>query len=412
MRPLGTATAIVALLLALPGLAAAKTYEPTRKDDPAPNGCKPNNCSLREAVLAANEKQNADTIRLGKGTYRLAIPDGAFDGAETGELLLYWESKVIGRGAGQTKVHGMGVDGVFNLTGLASHHTLRKLTVRGGAAKDENGDPDIGGGVRVGFAPTTLGRVVIIGNSAQSGGGIWSQSEELTISRSTISDNFASDYGGGIFSPATISPAVTRLRASTISGNDAAVGAGVGVDGFDPPMVDFPEPVFEGVNSTIAENDALVSGGGLSAIQGASASLNNVSVGFNKADSDNSGGGFGGGIYHSSDSTFIVDDSVIADNTAGSSGGGSQCWGDFTGTGNAISLSNGCEDFNNASNRLIPSEIALPLADNGGPTETMALQSFSSATGYANTCPTRDQRGKLRPANCDSGAFENKPKRG
>ena len=48
---LARASIVVAVIcLAVPSIASAKTFEPTRKDDPSPNGCKPNNCSLREAV--------------------------------------------------------------------------------------------------------------------------------------------------------------------------------------------------------------------------------------------------------------------------------------------------------------------------------------------------------------------------
>ena len=41
-------------LLATASAASAVTYRPTRTDDPAPNGCKKKDCSLREAVIAAN----------------------------------------------------------------------------------------------------------------------------------------------------------------------------------------------------------------------------------------------------------------------------------------------------------------------------------------------------------------------
>jgi hypothetical protein len=50
------------------------------------------------------------------------------------------------------------------------------------------------------------------------------------------------------------------------------------------------------------------------------------------------------------------------------------------------------------------------LADNGGPTETMALGTGSPAidAGDDATCESMDQRGVSRPqgAHCDIGAFE------
>ena len=55
-----------------------------------------------------------------------------------------------------------------------------------------------------------------------------------------------------------------------------------------------------------------------------------------------------------------------------------------------------------------------PLADNGGPTPTMALLPASPAidSGDDSACPPRDQRGVSRPKGsaCDIGAFELAPR--
>jgi hypothetical protein len=50
-----------------------------------------------------------------------------------------------------------------------------------------------------------------------------------------------------------------------------------------------------------------------------------------------------------------------------------------------------------------------PLADNGGPTETMALRAGSPAIDLGSGCPPRDQRGVPRAGVCDSGAYERQP---
>ena len=53
------------------------------------------------------------------------------------------------------------------------------------------------------------------------------------------------------------------------------------------------------------------------------------------------------------------------------------------------------------------------LQDNGGPTDTLALQTGSPAidAGTDTGCPAADQRGTARPqaAACDIGAFERIP---
>ena len=52
--------------------------------------------------------------------------------------------------------------------------------------------------------------------------------------------------------------------------------------------------------------------------------------------------------------------------------------------------------------------LLAPLADNGGPTQTMALLTGSPAIDQGNplTCPAVDQRGYLRSGPCDIGAYE------
>jgi hypothetical protein len=73
-------------------------------------------------------------------------------------------------------------------------------------------------------------------------------------------------------------------------------------------------------------------------------------------------------------------------------GGGNLSWGDTTCPGK------------NADPKL------LALADNGGPTLTMALGAGSGAIDGAVNCPppATDQRGVTRPrgARCDIGAYE------
>jgi hypothetical protein len=51
--------------------------------------------------------------------------------------------------------------------------------------------------------------------------------------------------------------------------------------------------------------------------------------------------------------------------------------------------------------------MLAPLADNGGPTQTMMPGVNSPVLGIGESCPATDQRGQPRPATgCDSGAVE------
>ena len=64
------ATLVVAFLAA-PAVAQATTFTVTRRDDPSPGACAASDCSLREAVRAANAGSGGDRIVLPAGLYRL-----------------------------------------------------------------------------------------------------------------------------------------------------------------------------------------------------------------------------------------------------------------------------------------------------------------------------------------------------
>ena len=294
------------------------------------------------------------------------------------------------------------MDSVF--WGVAQNGTrlLRGLTIVRGVATN-------GGGIRTNEAAVTLDRVAIRNNSAQDGGGIYSRSYDLRIRRSTIAGNVAAGYGGGLFMPsAFVAEPLTKVTSSTFSGNSASLGGGIALDGFNPggtPLI----PTLEAVNSTIAENQANVSGGGVSAIQGANAVLDNTTIAYNGADSDNSGGGSGGGLWQSSGADFTVKDVVLASNTVGSTGSGPPCSGSFTGGGVIQGSTATCT----IGGTFVADAVIGSLSDNGGPTRTVALLSGSPAINNGGLdCPKRDQRGKRRPddlAKCDFGSFERKP---
>ncbi|MCB1261756.1 MAG: Ig-like domain repeat protein, partial [Acidimicrobiales bacterium] len=80
------------------------------------------------------------------------------------------------------------------------------------------------------------------------------------------------------------------------------------------------------------------------------------------------------------------------------------CFGTITGAGNVTTdLAPTCP-----GTIAELADLALaPLADNGGPTETVRLASTSAAVGAGTpgTCPATDQRGIARGAVCDAGAY-------
>ncbi|MGI9021223.1 MAG: choice-of-anchor Q domain-containing protein [Solirubrobacterales bacterium] len=422
--------------------AGAATYEPTRLDDPIPGACKPSDCSLREALRASNDTPDHDTVVLGEGTYELELPH-ELAGYDSGSFDLVDGVTFRGRGPGRTIIDANGLDQVMtNWINLEpDSFRLEALTLTGGDASvgsqndggaihmaegddlvlsrvrlTANSAPTSGGGVAA-FGDGTevaVKRSVIAGNQAQFGGGIGSTASTLLVKQSTISQNTAVEGGGIDLRPAPSLPATTIL-ASTVSGNTATNKAGgILADGLPYGGGDPAEdPDLYIKNSTIAENKAANDAGGVMGDNLATVAIDNSSIGFNRANNDNIGTAVGGGVYQHSDAIFSVDDSVLASNEDGAAGGDDNCSATevFSGAGNVLNSTTGCiTSFTTPFNAYSASEIAQPLAANGGPTKTMKIKSFSAAVGFANECPKRDQRGKRRPANCDSGAYENKPK--
>ena len=81
----GVAVAVWIVLAGAPNAAAA-TFAVTRTDDPAPDACDPSDCSLREAVLAANALPGSDALLLPAGHFRLSIPGPGENAGAAGDL--------------------------------------------------------------------------------------------------------------------------------------------------------------------------------------------------------------------------------------------------------------------------------------------------------------------------------------
>jgi len=394
---------LVGLLSTSP--AAADTFTPTRFDDPEPaNKCKPTDCSLREAIRAANNHNGRDEVVLAKGTYELEIlPVDGGPNAD-GQLFIFDDLTLRGLGPRETKIDANGIDRVLAVTGRSS---IQGLTLKGGDAGANPFHDSRGGAILTVGDKLSLKKVLLKDNAAQFGGAISAAGPKLTLKESTITSNNASE-GGGIHLPSrTGASPVTYLRSSTVSGNSAAKGGGILADGsatFGPAV-----PILQGFNSTIAGNTTSGDGGGVMSDNGASVIFSNSTIAYNKADDDNIGGGVGGGVRQHGGAFFNLYDSIVASNNVGTSGYDPGCSGSFAGDGNVLTDLAGCASLGASTNQFVGSALIGPLAKNGGPTKTIKLLALSPALGYALECPKTDQRGVKRPENgCDSGAFERK----
>ena len=150
----------------------------------------------------------------------------------------------------------------------------------------------IGGGVTVAIRNLTITHSDL--DPTTLAGGI-ENSGALTLSNSTVRDNFALG-GGGIHN----SGALTLIN-STVSGNDAAFEGG-GISNSGTAALE---------NSTVSGNGAQA-GGGIS--NSGTLTLTNSTVSGNSA-------GFGGGIFNSTGGTLSLTDSTVTGNTALVGGG-------------------------------------------------------------------------------------------
>ncbi|MBZ0252475.1 MAG: right-handed parallel beta-helix repeat-containing protein, partial [Candidatus Methylomirabilis sp.] len=274
---------VVLLGLAAPPLAAAATFTVTKTADTADGVCDAD-CSLREAVIAANANDDADEIVLGAGIFALTVV-GDDATAQAGDLDISASVTIRGAGAAQTTVDGAGVDRVFHLynqfpTGRTV--TIRDMTIRGGDARDRPAAvTGMGGGVLNDGLEATLEDCVIEENIASSGGGVanFGIPADLTLRRSVIRNNDAGS-GGGV-----LSGYQSRLvvEDATISGNSATSGGGGGLQ-----FSTFAQATISG--STISDNGAAGDGGGVQA-QDAAVSVANSTIPGNAAGGPSGRGG-------------------------------------------------------------------------------------------------------------------------
>jgi hypothetical protein len=100
----------------------AETFEVTRADDPAPDGCLVDDCSLREALDAAQATPEADTVLLDAGQYFFSL----------GELVVVGHVTLVGAGMEQTTVIGPGGVGILRVAAQSTLVAERLGLVSGG----------------------------------------------------------------------------------------------------------------------------------------------------------------------------------------------------------------------------------------------------------------------------------------
>jgi hypothetical protein len=183
MRRFRLVLSLAVLLAPLRDPLGATDFVVTRYDDPPPNGCLPADCSLREAVLEANEDEAADRILLSAGTYALTRV-GEDLTAQLGDLDVLEDLEIVGPGATMTVIEGSALgSSVFEsmIHAVGGLLTLRDLTLAGhqrGGVRPQGGDlrmercviRNVGGAGGDGALTTTGGEVTLIDTSIYASG--------------------------------------------------------------------------------------------------------------------------------------------------------------------------------------------------------------------------------------------------
>jgi CSLREA domain-containing protein len=447
---------LVAALALLASDASAATIEPSVKvDGTTSNG----NCTLREAVEAANTNaavdachkgsaSKLDRIPLKKGDYELTLP-GEEDLNAGGDLDMVdgGPMEIRGRGIAKTTIEAPIGERAIDLF-TDARLKLRNLTVDGGSAGLRGGALRADGGAGLALS---LQATKVRGGSAQFGGGLGMVRGKLRVKRSIFVDNDAVVNSTGIPTVQTNGGAMNLLFDvdavvvdSTFEDNDAhmndsiASGGAISQSGVGGGSLTIRRSLFTGNDAFSTTGDpASTRRGGAVYSEATSEALHVVNSSFHLNRALGSGAGArGGAIFAEADSAEIVNSTFLANaGTSGSAlfvnagslelsrsafdrlGQGPLCGvggGSFASEGyNVVGPDPfGCAVDGPKDKNADPLLSGAP-GDNGGPTDTIKLGKASPAIDRIpkNKCgPAEgvDQRGYRRPAGkgCDSGAFE------
>jgi CSLREA domain-containing protein len=345
-------------------------------------------CSLREAVQAANTDGAVDACPAGSGSDTISIPAGEYilslagteeNGNQKGDLDISEDLILLGAGPESTVIDGGGIDRVFHIQG-ASTVQIESLAVQNGYVS--YWDLAGGGGIYNGEGSELALRKVIVQNNrtTRAGGGL-ENAGTANVNDALFRGNQANS-GGSFFNTGTI-----FLERVTSSGNTAYSGGGLD----DRNLAWLTNVTFSGDAAT--EGDEIFSDGDELTIVSSTIVASSAGV-------------MNNGNVVKFKNTILVN-----------SEGGAICAGSgsFASLGHNLENGNSCS-FDQESDLVSTDPLLDPLAENEGFTLTHALLAGSPAIDRGDNldCPETDQRGATRPADgdlnggktCDIGAFE------
>jgi hypothetical protein len=383
--------------------------------------------SLRDVITLA---QDGDTITFDTGSTGPAIT------LTLGPITVTRSITISGRGASNLRISGGSSGPIFDtavgskpgakISGLKLAGTTN--TGFGGAIYNtgilsidncviSGNTADFGGGIHNQGGVITIDACTITQNTANAGGALSNQGGTVTVNNSTISSNTAtSQNGGGITTFGSDCPSSSGTEAFLFVNNSTLTGNSVQGNGLGGGLCNSLSGFAQLVNCTVTSNSSPIAGGGIDTNSCAITFVISCTVTGNTCGTGAVGAG-GVDNLSAEPGTVTLYNNIIAGNTG---------LGDCNG-----SLVNGVPTVTSGGHNLIQSPtfgfpaaasdiigldpLLLPLADNGGPTQTQALSCGSpaldagddSALGLS-TFLTGDQRGLPRKAgvHVDIGAYE------
>jgi CSLREA domain-containing protein len=429
--------------LAVPSAASAASITVTTvADELTVNG----NCSLREAIQAANTntvvdgctagQPGLDSINMPSGGYAMTIAGANEDANQSGDFDVTDDLLIQSTGNGAT-IEAGSLDRVFHLIPKVDGGETQPLSFEtngitlsagrrngglGGAIYAPGIETEVtlsngrissssaaSGGAIYAEGPVVLSTFTLSGNSATTNGGaIFMAGSGLTLTDVAVTNNTATSAGGGLYLASSFN--ATIIQRTTLAGNQAGTGGGGAIFSKDSTNLQIN-------SSTISTNSTTGRGGGVAVGDGVSSVLTYISFSTIADNTAATGGGIGILKAPSLQASVEMINNIVADNTATT---GPDVSGTFTSRGyNLVSSRTGSTGFTATGDQTGTTASPLdPLLDtlrnNGGVTNTYALAKGSPAidtgtcSGFGGLVIASDQRGVSRPfgTRCDIGAFE------
>ncbi|MEE9318852.1 MAG: cadherin-like domain-containing protein, partial [Granulosicoccus sp.] len=375
--------------------------------------------TLREAVIAASNTPGNDIIVLGDGTYQLTVPGAGEENAKTGDLDITAPGTITiqGNGAANTIIEQTAADRVFDLNIGVLH--LENLAVTSGERSTE------GAGVKVNAGTQLVARDVLFEDNEATGSGVGGAiyNQGSTVLHDTEFVNNTASDGGAIYNEGALEFNGGSVKQGSVTGEGGAIYNQGSTVLHDTEFVNnaasdggaiYNGSLLEFNGGSVNQGSASSQGAGIYNSGTGSASINNVQLTGNIANTD--GGGIyasgvlalnsvtlddnksltarGGGIYHEG-GVLTVTDVMFNGNFADDDGGGIHVKGDnvtfnrVTFSGNRADGDGGGVNMVGENSTFTNTTFSGNSAKHGGGIYANKDLTVTSSTFYHNTDQSR-----------------------